>query len=121
MKKILHIILIFLFSLTIISCGEKDEYKSWEKKGNTTTTTDNTTTSTDTTAPTLAEVTAVPTLTNDTTPDIPSVPRRQEPSHMEVPVLQVPLLQPLTIIPSPSVLWTTELIRIVQLKLPILL
>ena len=69
MKKILHIILIFLFSFTIISCGEKDEYKSWEKKGNTTTTTDNTTTSTDTTAPTLAEVTAVPTLTNDTTPD----------------------------------------------------
>ena len=27
--------LIFCFSLTIISCGEKDEYESWEKKGNT--------------------------------------------------------------------------------------
>ena len=42
---------------------------------------------------------------------------KHEPSHMEVPVLQVPLLQPLTIIPSPLLLWTTELIRIVQLKL----
>ena len=35
MKNILHILLIFCFSLTIISCGEKDEYESWEKKGNT--------------------------------------------------------------------------------------
>jgi len=35
LKNILHILLIFCFSLTIISCGEKDEYESWEKKGNT--------------------------------------------------------------------------------------
>ena len=36
MKNILHILLIFCFSLTIISCGEKDESgESWEKKGNT--------------------------------------------------------------------------------------
>ena len=35
MKNILHILLIFCFSLTIISCGDKDEYESWEKKGNT--------------------------------------------------------------------------------------
>ena len=35
MNNILHILLIFCFSLTIISCGEKDEYESWEKKGNT--------------------------------------------------------------------------------------
>ena len=33
MKNILHILLIFCFSLTIVSCGEKDEYESWEKKG----------------------------------------------------------------------------------------
>jgi len=33
LKNILHILLIFCFSLTIISCGEKDEYESWEKKG----------------------------------------------------------------------------------------
>ena len=33
MKNILHILLIFCFSLTIISCGEKEEYESWEKKG----------------------------------------------------------------------------------------
>jgi len=35
LKNILHILLIFCFSLTIVSCGEKDEYESWEKKGNT--------------------------------------------------------------------------------------
>ena len=35
MKNILKILLISCFSLTIISCGEKDEYESWEKKGNT--------------------------------------------------------------------------------------
>ena len=56
MRLILIILSIFLFSLTIISCGEKDE------------STDDTTT-TDTTAPTIAEVTAVTTPTNDTTPD----------------------------------------------------
>ena len=33
MNNISHILLIFCFSLTIISCGEKDEYESWEKKG----------------------------------------------------------------------------------------
>ena len=32
MKKIIFILLIFFLSLTIISCGEKDEYESWEKK-----------------------------------------------------------------------------------------
>ena len=33
MKKFLFIFLISCFSLTIISCGEKDEYESWEKYG----------------------------------------------------------------------------------------
>jgi len=45
MKKILHIILIFLFSLTIISCAKKSGSSS----------SDNTTT-TDTTAPTVSSV-----------------------------------------------------------------
>ena len=45
MKKILHIILIFLFSLTIISCAKKSSSSS----------SDNTTT-TDTTAPTVSSV-----------------------------------------------------------------
>ena len=35
MKQVLHILLISCFILTIISCGEKDEYESWEKKGST--------------------------------------------------------------------------------------
>jgi len=49
MKKVLFIILIFCFSLTIISCSdEKEEYSA-------TGTTDNTTT-TDTTAPTVSSV-----------------------------------------------------------------
>ena len=56
MKHILIILTIFLFSLTIISCGEKDESS------------DDTTT-TDTTAPVIVEVTAVTTPTTDTTPD----------------------------------------------------
>jgi len=38
LKKIIYVFLISCFSLTIISCGEKDEYESWEKKGNTDTT-----------------------------------------------------------------------------------
>ena len=33
MNKVLYIILIFLFSFTVISCAEKDESGSWEKKG----------------------------------------------------------------------------------------
>ena len=62
MKKVLFIILISCFSLTIISCSDdKEEYSA-------TGTTDNTTT-TDTTAPVIAEVTAVTTPTTDTTPD----------------------------------------------------
>ena len=52
MKKILHVILISLFSLTIISCGEKEESSSSSSTSDTSTTiTDNTTT--DTTAPTV--------------------------------------------------------------------
>jgi hypothetical protein len=56
MKHIIIILTILFFSLTIMSCGEKDE------------STDDTTTS-DTTAPTIAEVTAVTTPTTDSTPD----------------------------------------------------
>ena len=75
MTKILHIILIFLFSLTVISCGSSSDSDSSTTSDNTTTTddtTDDTTTdntTTDTTAPVIAEVTAVTTPTNDTTPD----------------------------------------------------
>ena len=55
MKKILHVILISLFSLTIISCGEKEESSSSSSTSDTSTTiTDNTTT--DTTAPTVISV-----------------------------------------------------------------
>ena len=64
MKKGLFILLIFCFSLTVISCGDdKEEYSATGTTDNTTTTT------TDTTAPVIAEVTAVTTPTNDTTPD----------------------------------------------------
>ena len=53
MNKILHIILISLFSLIIISCGDdKEEY-----------------TDTDTTSPVIAEVYPVRTPTDDTSPD----------------------------------------------------
>ena len=63
MKKGLFILLIFCFSLTIISCSDdKEEYSAIG-------TTDNTTTTTDTTAPVIAEVTAVTTPTTDTTPN----------------------------------------------------
>jgi len=48
MSKILHIILISLFSLIVFSCGEKEEEKE---------------------APVIAEVTAVTTPTSDPTPD----------------------------------------------------
>jgi len=51
-KNILIIFSIFLFSLTIISCGEDKEEST-----------------TDTTAPVIAKVTAVTTPTNDNTPD----------------------------------------------------
>ena len=51
-KKILHVILITLFSFTIISCSEDKEEST-----------------TDTTAPVIAEVTAVTTPNTDTTPN----------------------------------------------------
>ncbi len=56
MSKVLYIFLIYCFSLSVISCGEKNE------------STDDTTT-TDTTAPVIAEVTAVTTPTTDSTPE----------------------------------------------------
>ena len=49
MNKILHIILISIFSLTIISCGEKEEHTNTNDNTNSTTT--------DTTAPVIVEVT----------------------------------------------------------------
>jgi len=52
MKKGLFIFLIFCFSLTIISCSDEEEEST-----------------TDTTAPVIAEVTAVTTPTTDTTPN----------------------------------------------------
>ena len=65
MKKGLFIFLILCFSLTIISCGEDKEESTTEES-----TTEESTT--DTTAPVIAEVTAVTTIysaTNDSTPD----------------------------------------------------
>jgi len=55
MKIFLHILLIFCFSLTIISCGEKEESSSSSSSSGTTT--DNTTT-VDTSAPTASVTTA---------------------------------------------------------------
>ena len=52
MNKVLYIILISLFSLTVISCSEDKEEST-----------------TDTTAPVFAEVTAVTTPNNDSTPN----------------------------------------------------
>ena len=52
MKNILLVLLIFCFSLTIISCSEDEEEYT-----------------TGTTSPVITEVTAVTTSTNDTTPD----------------------------------------------------
>ena len=72
MNKVLYIILISLFSLTVISCGSSSDGGSSTTStttDNDTTSTDNTTTTTDTTAPVIAVVTAVTTPTNDTTPD----------------------------------------------------
>jgi len=53
MKKGLFILLIFCFSLTVISCGDLKEES----------------TTTDTTAPVIAEINAVTTPTDDTTPN----------------------------------------------------
>ena len=61
MNKVLYIILISIFSLTIISCGEKEEHTNTNDNTNSTTN--------DTTAPLLLEETAVTTPTNDTTPN----------------------------------------------------
>ena len=52
MNKVLYIILISLFSFTVISCSEDKEEST-----------------TDTTAPVIAEVTAVTTTSTDFTPD----------------------------------------------------
>ena len=35
MRHLHRILLIFIFSFVIFSCGEKEEYESWEKKGHT--------------------------------------------------------------------------------------
>jgi len=59
MKKVLYIILLSIFSLTVISCSSSSD------GGSSTTST----TTTDTTAPVISEVTVVTTPTSDTTPD----------------------------------------------------
>ena len=87
MNKVLYIILISLFSLTIISCSSSDDSAATSSDNtttatnddttsnddstsdNSTTTTDNSSTTTDTTAPVIAEVTVVTTPTNDSTPN----------------------------------------------------
>ena len=87
MRHILIILSLFLFSSTFISCSKSsdDGSKSTDNKttatnddttsnddstsDNSTTTTDNSSTTTDTTAPVIAEVTAVTTPTNDSTPN----------------------------------------------------
>jgi len=64
MNKILHILIVLLFSLTIISCGSDDGGSSASTDNSSSTTTsdddsttsDNTTTTTDTTAPTVTSV-----------------------------------------------------------------
>jgi len=55
MNKVLYIILIFLFTLTIFSCAKDEPFYSDPF--------------TDTTAPVIEEVTFVTTPTNDSTPD----------------------------------------------------
>jgi len=71
MNKVLYIILISFFSLTVNSCSSSSDNDSFTESTTTdndnSTSTDNTTT--DTTAPIIAEVTSVTTPTNDTTPD----------------------------------------------------
>ena len=62
MNKVLYLILISLFSLTVISCSSSSDGGS----STTSTTSDNDTT---TTAPVISEVTVVTTPTSDTTPD----------------------------------------------------
>ena len=57
MNKILHILLVLLFSLTIISCGSDDGGSSASTdNSSSTTTSDDTSTTTDTTAPTVTSV-----------------------------------------------------------------
>ena len=71
MRHILIILSLFLFSLTIISCGDEPFYKI-DTTDNTTTSDDTTTsdtTTTDTTAPVIAEINAVTTPTDDNTPN----------------------------------------------------
>ena len=70
MKDIFRILLISLLSFTIISCASSDDDGSSTSGENTpSTTTTTTTTTTDTTAPVIAEIIAVTTPTNDTTPN----------------------------------------------------
>ena len=66
MNKAFYIILISIFSLTVISCTSSDGGPSTTSDN---TTTDNTTTTTEATAPVISEVTVVATPTSDTTPD----------------------------------------------------
>ena len=65
MNKAFYIILISIFSLTVISCTSSDGGPSTTSDN---TTTDNTTTTTEATAPVISEVTVVTTPTSDTTP-----------------------------------------------------
>ena len=74
MNKVLYIILISLFSLTVISCSSDDGGGSSTTSTNndndtSTTSNDDGTTTTDTTAPVIVEVTFVTTPTNDSTPN----------------------------------------------------
>ena len=69
MNKILHILLVLLFSLTIISCGTDDGGSSSSDNSSSTTSDEETSTTTDTTAPVIAEVNAVTTPTDDNTPN----------------------------------------------------
>ena len=92
-------LLIAILHIFFAGCNSKDSSSSDSSEDELETaivTTDNAAT----TAPVIAEVTAVTTPTNDTTPDYTFSLMKQEPSHMEVPVLQVPLLHPLATIQS---------------------